>query len=170
MKLRRAIRRRAVYACWRHAWAAPVTFVGLALALTALYRGRLRMVGGVVEAHGPFLRWALRRLIPIPGGAAAITLGHVVLGVNDEALSDTRRHERVHVRQYERWGALFPLLYVLASLWARLRGGDAYRDNHFERAARASEPEGTGRVLSGREATRASRRCGSDKRSGAGTT
>ncbi len=45
-------------------------------------------------------------------------------------------HELVHVRQYERWGILLWPAYAVASLWAKLRGGDAYRDNHFERQAR----------------------------------
>jgi hypothetical protein len=42
----------------------------------------------------------------------------------------------MHVRQYERWGPFFPLLYLLASFEALIRGGDAYRDNRFEREAR----------------------------------
>jgi hypothetical protein len=39
------------------------------------------------------------------------------------------------VRQYERWGILFPILYVASSAIALLRGGSAYRDNVFEREA-----------------------------------
>jgi hypothetical protein len=66
---------------------------------------------------------------------AAITLGHVVLAQRQEDLDRSRRHERVHVRQYERWGGLFPLIYLGASLVVLLRGGNAYRDNPFEREA-----------------------------------
>ncbi len=123
----------------RYLWAAPTTVLGLALAATAWRRGRIAVVDGVVEAHGPFIRWALRRLIPLPGGAAAVTLGHVVLGVDAEALDATRLHERVHVAQYERWGPFFLPAYALASAWAVVRGGDFYRDNPFEIEARHGE-------------------------------
>ena len=65
----------------------------------------------------------------------AIALGHVVLSV--DALDDAvLEHELVHVRQYERWGVLLWPAYGFASLWAKLRGGRAYWDNHFERQAR----------------------------------
>jgi hypothetical protein len=76
---------------------------------------------------------------PIPGGAAAITFGHVVLGRDRRALEATRAHERVHVRQYETWGPAFIPAYVLASAWALARGGDAYERNRFERAARRTD-------------------------------
>jgi hypothetical protein len=46
-----------------------------------------------------------------------------------------RNHERVHVRQYERWGPLFPPLYLLSSAAALVRGMDPYRDNRFEQEA-----------------------------------
>ena len=85
----------------------PATAVGLVFASLALLRGRTVIVNGVVEAHGPLLRWALSRLIPNRGGASAITLGHVVLGCDAVRLESTRVHERVHVEQYERWGPLF---------------------------------------------------------------
>jgi hypothetical protein len=70
------------------------------------------------------------------GGVAAITFGHVVLAVDAVALERTRAHERIHVNQYERWGALFIPAYLAASLWAAVRGGDPYFDNPFERQAR----------------------------------
>ena len=64
-----------------------------------------------------------------------MTLGHVVLGVDGPALDFTRPHERVHVRQCERWGPLFIPAYLLASAYQRARGRHAYRDNPFEREA-----------------------------------
>jgi hypothetical protein len=64
-----------------------------------------------------------------------MTLGHVVLGVNQLALDETRDHERVHVRQVERWGPAFIPAYLLASILAWMRGQDPYLDNHFEREA-----------------------------------
>jgi hypothetical protein len=118
-----------------YVWAAPATVIGLLLVLPAWRRGHVACVDGVLEAHGAYLRWALRHLVPIPGGASAITFGHVVIGVDAAALACTRAHERVHVGQYERWGPLFLPAYVGSSLWAAARGGDAYRDNHFEREA-----------------------------------
>ena len=94
---------------------------------------------GVIEVHGPWLRWALRHLVPLRGGAAAITFGHVVLARDQASLDWTRAHERVHVRQYERWGALFVPAYLAAGLWVALRGGHAYFDNPFEREAYDAE-------------------------------
>ena len=123
----------------RYVWAGPNTVLGCLVALLALYRGRLRIVDGVLEACGPLLEFALRFFIPIPGGAAAVTLGHVVLGVDAEILDRARTHERVHVRQYEVWGPLFVPAYLAASLWMFLLGRDAYFDNHFERAAYGRE-------------------------------
>ncbi|MEA2461163.1 MAG: hypothetical protein QOH90_1340 [Actinomycetota bacterium] len=66
----------------------------------------------------------------------AITFGHVVLSV-DDLDEQTLRHELVHVGQYEKWGIFFFPLYLVGSLRARLLGGDAYRDNPFEVAARS---------------------------------
>lgn len=64
-----------------------------------------------------------------------MTLGHVVIGQTSAALDIARRHELVHVRQYERWGPLFLPLYGAFSLALWLRGRDAYRENPFEREA-----------------------------------
>jgi hypothetical protein len=119
----------------RYLWPAPVSAVGVLLALGArVSGGRLAVREGVLEAWGGWLRPGLVRIYP-PMAIAAITLGHVVLARGEMELAVTRSHERVHVRQYERWGVLFPLLYLCASLAARLAGGDAYRDNRFEREA-----------------------------------
>jgi hypothetical protein len=118
-----------------YVWAAPTTGLGMLVAAFALIRGRLALVDGVVEAHGPVLRWLLRHLIPIQGGASAMTLGHVVLGRDADALDKTRLHERVHVRQCERWGPLFVPAYLAASLWAIARGRHPYWGNRFEREA-----------------------------------
>ena len=54
--------------------------------------------------------------------AHAMTLGHVVLGRDADCLERTRAHERVHVRQTEQFGALFPFAYMASSAWALLRG------------------------------------------------
>ena len=86
----------------------PATIIGLILAVLAFRGGRVRAVDGVLEAYGPVLRWGLSHLIPIPGGAVAITLGHVVLGANASALWYSRDHERVHVTQYRAVGSTVP--------------------------------------------------------------
>lgn len=116
-------------------WASPATVLGLAVVVVGAQRAHRRVVNGVVEAHGPAIAWALTHLTPVRGGAAALTLGHVVIGRDPQALDRTRAHERVHVRQYEAWGPAFLPAYALASLWAAARGGDCYLDNHFEREA-----------------------------------
>jgi hypothetical protein len=120
-----------------YAWAAPATAIGLLLGLLALRGGRAAIEDGVLEIHGPLLRWVLSHLTVVRGGVAAITFGHVVLGRDGDALEWSRAHERVHVTQYERWGPFFLPAYAAASLWALARGGDFYQDNCFERAARA---------------------------------
>lgn len=123
-------------------WALPVTLVGVGVALGARAGGaRLAWREGVLEAAGGPLGPLLRRGYP-PMAIAAITLGHVVLAQAQDDLDRTRAHERAHVRQFERFGPLFPLLYLGASVAARCRGGDLYRDNWFEREARAAEGAG----------------------------
>src|SRR5688500_7634879 len=116
----------------QYAWAAPTTALGVVLVLAGLWRAHVRVVDGVIEAHGPTLAWLLSHLTLIPGGAAALTLGHVVVGRDLLSLESTRAHERVHVRQCEIWGPLFVPAYLSASLWAGVRGRDLYRDNPFE--------------------------------------
>ena len=119
----------------RYLWALPNTLLGLLFLPAALWRrSGVRVVDGVVEIHGPVVATVLRRL-PIVGGAAAMTLGHVVLGCTQRALDFTRAHERIHVRQYERWGPFFIPAYVAAGAWAGLRGRGAYLGNRFEREA-----------------------------------
>ncbi|WP_417740452.1 hypothetical protein [Rosistilla oblonga] len=108
-------------------WALPYTLLGVIVGLVLL--GRPKLVDGVIEIYGPGVAWVLQRL---PVSALAITLGHSVLGQTQAALDLTRRHERVHVRQFERWGFLMGLAYLGASGWLWWRGKDAYRDNPFE--------------------------------------
>jgi hypothetical protein len=115
-------------------WVFPGTAVGLTATMLALISGgRARVVDGVLEAHGGLVTWILQRGNRwVKGPIAAITLGHVVLGCDEPTLIRTRRHERVHVRQYERWGPLFIPAYLACSIWLGLRGYNAYLDNPFE--------------------------------------
>ena len=121
----------------RFLWALPNTAIGLVfVSLAHGTGGRVRRVAGALEAHGGVLPRLLRALPIGARSGTAVTLGQVVLGSCADTLAVTRTHERVHVAQYERWGPLFLPAYAAASLWALVRGGDAYLDNRFEREAR----------------------------------
>ena len=119
-----------------YAWAAPTTAVGLiAGALTLLTGGRGQLRRGVLEFHGGFAAWYMRRV----ARATAMTLGHVILGRDPDGLDACRHHEHAHVRQAERWGPLFLPAYLACSAWEwsrRHRGRHYYWDNWFERDAR----------------------------------
>lgn len=65
----------------------------------------------------------------------AVAIGCCVFARDAAALERTLPHELVHVHQALQWGPLFPLAYVLCSVWAWARGGCAYADNYFERQA-----------------------------------
>lgn len=121
----------------KYVWASPVTALGLmVVALTWISPGgRVQVVDGVLEAACGFAAFVLRRCTLLKGGASAMTLGHVVLAIDTRLLDATRAHERVHVRQCERWGPLFLPAYLIGSIVAHARGGDFYFDNPFEREA-----------------------------------
>lgn len=116
-------------------WALPWTLLGLLLGVVGLVSGGgYQRVGRVLEFHGGALPWLLN-IVPISGGAAAMTLGHVVIAQTQGCLDRSRRHELVHVAQYERWGVLFVPAYLSCSAWLWLRGYNAYLDNPFEAEA-----------------------------------
>lgn len=101
----------------------------LGLAIGLILGGRIQIHTGVIEIYGPAIAWTLSKM---PVSAAAMTLGHVVLARTPEHLNRTRDHERVHVRQYARWGPFFLVVYGSWSLWLLCVGKDPYRDNPFE--------------------------------------
>ena len=114
---------RGLAALLRYAWASPATLLGLALALVGVLVGaRGRVVAGALEVGGGRLDALVARL-PRSMRFGAITLGHVIVGLDPATLERCRAHEQVHVRQYERWGPLFFPLYLGSSLGALLRGG-----------------------------------------------
>ena len=113
-------------------WASPTTLLGLLFVPDSLFSGNVRVVDGVIETHGRLTRFYLTHCTFLRGGASAMTLGHVVIGRNSEALHHTRVHERVHVRQCERWGPFFIPAYLAMSALAWFRGRRAYEDNPFE--------------------------------------
>jgi hypothetical protein len=128
-----------------------VSALGLLLAAFVCLRGgSARRAGRTLEvALGdgavPLPRWCCH--VPF----AAITLGQVIVGLRHDLLGTLRAHEREHVRQVERWGALFLVAYPLASVLAWIQGGRPYRDNCFERAAYcASDPRGAHRAVASR--------------------
>ncbi|MEO9134992.1 MAG: hypothetical protein ABI316_00105 [Casimicrobiaceae bacterium] len=119
----------------RYGWAAPASLVGIAVMLAAgAAAARARIVEGTIEVGGGGIAHAMRWL-PRRCRFAAITLGHVIIGVDHETLVAVRRHEQVHVRQYERWGALFFPLYLGSSVVQLVLRRDPYHDNRFEREA-----------------------------------
>ncbi len=90
-----------------------------------------------VIAYNTFWSPLLRRLIA--KRMVAITLWHRVFILRPPPYKPsvgTKAHELVHVRQFRRWPATFPLRYAWASLVAWRQGKDAYRENRFEREAR----------------------------------
>ncbi len=130
---------KALRAFFRYCWVLPVSCIGLMLIpFVILSGGTVSATAGVIEAEGGMLRFLLsfRRRSNID----ALTIGHVIIGDDRESLVRCRSHEHVHVRQYECWGLFFPLLYLLSSAAALVRGMDPYLDNRFEREAfRASD-------------------------------
>lgn len=116
-------------------WAFPTTALGLLFVPESMFSGGVRLIDGVLEVDGRLVRWFLTHCTLLRGGASAMTLGHVVLARSRKVHDATRNHERVHVRQCERWGPLFIPVYLTMSgiLW--FRGLRAYEDNPFEREA-----------------------------------
>jgi hypothetical protein len=121
----------------RYSWSAPCTAVGLLFgALSMIFGARMQSVQGTLEiALSREGSAAHRRLGTLP--FAAITLGHVIIGLSTAELAQLRHHEQAHVRQYERWGVLFFIAYPACSVWQWLKGKRPYWDNHFEVQARA---------------------------------
>jgi len=132
----------------RRVWAGPCSLVGLVFAaIVLLLGGRARRAAGTLEVtfcEDEASRPRLARWLPF----RAIALGHVIIAVGSRQLETLRAHERVHVRQYERWGIAFFPAYAASSVWQWLRGRRAYWDNHFEVEARSrsawSQADGRG--------------------------
>lgn len=117
----------------RVVWVSPNTLVGLLLGLFVLATGGRVSCWRILEFE------AHPRIRALAGPWLAVTLGHVIVYWTPPSVR-TYWHERAHVRQYEVWGPAFGPAYVVAGLVAVARGGSFYRDNYFERTARAAEP------------------------------
>jgi len=118
-----------------YAWASPNSLIGLAIGGVMLLLGaRVGRLAGVVEFAGGMLGTLLGPTrISLPW--RAITLGHVILAIDEASLAASRAHEHVHVRQYEQWGPFFLPAYLASSAWQLACGRRCYRDNWFERQA-----------------------------------
>jgi hypothetical protein len=128
----------------RWCWALPLSLPGLALwAVVRMAQGaqyaRVHRVRGIVvfSVQGKLVE-RLLKLYPF-FEPDALCIGCVVLARDEAMLAHLWVHELVHVRQALRWGILFPVLYLGASIWAVMRGQDAYYDNPFEREALLAE-------------------------------
>lgn len=107
--------------------------------LGILCGGKGRLKDGAVEFYGGGTQWFVRHLPP-GKYTAGFTLGHVILGQTAEGLDYVAKHERIHVRQFERWGPFMGPAYLLASAWMWSIGRDYYRDNPFEVEAYRDAP------------------------------
>ncbi len=114
-------------------WASPYTILGLMIGLLGLCtRGRVLRRWPLEFCDGGVC-WLLEHL---PSDyVMAMTLGHVILGRTETALDICREHERVHVRQYERWGPFLYPAYFGCLLILRWRGKDGYLENPFAKQA-----------------------------------
>lgn len=119
---------------WRVAWAAPNSALGLLVgAAVLLGGGQARRERGVLEIFWrPTATSGATAPARFEWPFAAVTLGHVVIADDQRDLNRLRQHERVHVRQYERWGPLFLPAYALSSLWQWINRRHPYWDNRFE--------------------------------------
>jgi hypothetical protein len=116
-------------------WAAPYSLIGLTIGAVGLCTGgHGRIRGRVVEFYGGAVSWFVRHL-PLGEFTLALTLGHTILGQTDAALDISRKHEMVHVRQFERWGPFMGPAYLVCALVLYLIGRRPYQDNPFEREA-----------------------------------
>lgn len=121
---------------WSLLWALPCSIVGMVLAtLPLLAGGQARWSAGALEVTYRESEAACGRLAR-ELAFRGIVFGHVILAVTRDELLRIGPHERIHVQQYERWGALFFFAYGASSLWQLLQGRSAYWDNHFEVQAR----------------------------------
>lgn len=116
-------------------WALPYTLLGLLIgSIGLLFGGRVQVFGGAIEFYEGGIKWFIHQL---PNGqyTLALTLGHVILGQTEASLDVARKHEAIHIAQYERWGPLTLPAYFLSSCCVYLLGKRFYRDNPFEREA-----------------------------------
>ena len=117
-------------------WPLPNSLLGLIVGvLPFLGKRTYTLRRGTIGIHGPAMK-RLLQLVPIQGGATALTLGHIILAADSASFDETFEHEWIHVRQYLWWGPFFIPAYFFNSLWRWSRGQGIYIDNDFEVQAR----------------------------------
>lgn len=120
----------------RFVWPLPFTLLaGVVVCLFMPLGVTLTVRDRSIQASGPGCAMLLKVLVPWMN-VSGLTIGHVVIYRTRDDAAVLHAHEIVHVRQWERWGIIFPWAYATASLVATLQGGHYYRDNAFEVAAR----------------------------------
>ncbi len=131
---------RALQKCLLVLWVSPYSLLGLGIgSLGMLLGGRGRFRDGAFEFYEGGTARFVRRL-PTGPTTAGFTLGHVILGQTGDGLELVGKHERIHMRQFERWGPLMGPAYLGASAWLWWQGRDPYRDNPFEVEAYREAP------------------------------
>lgn len=125
-------------------WALPLSLPGLALwTLVRMMHGpqhaQIHRVQGIAvfSVQGTLVK-RLLKLYPF-FEPDALCIGCVVLARDEGMLTHLWVHELVHVKQALRWGILFPVVYLGASIWAVMCGRDAYYGNPFEQEALRAE-------------------------------
>ncbi len=109
-------------------WVLPNTILGFLLGFNSLFSSkRVRVVGPFPNHFELDNPWFLK-LTPFP----AMTFGHCVLCKSKKEALEWRKHELVHIKQYERLGPFFLPLYLASSCIALLGGYSPYYDNIFE--------------------------------------
>jgi hypothetical protein len=128
-----------LFRLYKYIWALPNSILGVILGLIILcLGGHARFLSGALEFYGGLFGRLIRKA-PAFLSFEAVTLGHVLIGINDARLESGREHEHIHIRQYERWGPFFLPAYAMSSLWQIACRRRWYRDNIFEREAYALE-------------------------------
>lgn len=112
------------------AWLAPISLLGVIVALLCGARGEVSRGAWFVHARG-FVDTIMARL-----DIAGFTWGQVVILREAYFYSPTiREHELRHVLQGLFCGVLFPVVYTLVGVWAMVsepfRGANTWRDFSF---------------------------------------
>ena len=125
-------------------WALPNTIFGIFFGiLGVLTGGSWQRQGRTIEFWGGIVGWILKKFPIGSYGAAALTLGHVILAQDADLMRRSRKHENVHVKQYEHWGIFFLPYYFLGWLYLSTlkfafgKDVNPYRDIPFEKEAYA---------------------------------
>lgn len=123
---------------WRRVWNSPNTLVGrVAMGLCGGSKAFRDRGDGHYEA---LPGTTLDRILVSQLGKSAITLGDIVLyGPGCSSNKKRVTHEMQHIKQSRAWGPFFLPAYGLASVWSRVRYGNWYAGNWFERDAKAHE-------------------------------